>query len=203
MKSEAKQKRSKGTRRRDGASAAARGELVFEGLGVSAGIAIGEAHLVETGAIQVPEYEIAEGDGEKELERLTAALAKSDKQLRKLKTKSAELHGAAAEELGFLLDAHMQMLSGSRVIRGVEARISKQLQNAEFAVQAEISHVAQEFAGLDDPYLAARAADVREVGNRLLRNLTQTPYEAFNHRPEGSIIIADELTPADTALLDP
>jgi phosphotransferase system enzyme I (PtsI) len=202
MKSDPKQKRLKGPRRREGGSAAG-GELVFEGLGVSAGIAIGEAHLVETGAIQVPEYEIAEADVEKELARLTTALAKSDKQLRKLKTKSADLHGAAAEELGFLLDAHMQMLSGSRVIRGVEARISKQLQNAEFAVQAEISHVAQEFAGLDDPYLAARAADVREVGNRLLRNLTQTPYEAFKHMPEGSIIIAEELTPADTALLDP
>ncbi len=203
MKSEARQKRSKAPRRRDAAPPGAGGELVFEGLGVSAGIAIGEAHLVETGAVQVPEYEIAESDVEKELERLVSALAKSDKQLRKLKTKSAELHGAAAEELGFLLDAHMQMLSGSRVIRGVEVRIAKQLQNAEAAVQAEISHVAQEFAGLDDPYLAARAADVREVGNRLLRNLTQTPYEAFRHMPEGSIIIAEELTPADTALLDP
>ncbi len=203
MKSESRQKRTKAARRRDAAPPAGGGELVFEGLGVSAGIAIGEAHLVETGAVQVPEYEIAAGDVEKELERLASALAKSDKQLRKLKTKSAELHGAAAEELGFLLDAHMQMLSGSRVIRGVEVRIAKQLQNAEAAVQAEISHVAQEFAGLDDPYLAARAADVREVGNRLLRNLTQTPYEAFRHMPEGSIIIAEELTPADTALLDP
>lgn len=203
MKSEPKQKRSKTARRRDAAPAATGRELVFEGLGVSAGIAIGEAHLIETGAVQVPEYEIAAGEIEAELARLATALAKSDKQLRKLKTKSAELHGAAAEELGFLLDAHMQMLSGSRVIRGVEARIAKQLQNAEAAVQAEISHVAQEFAGLDDPYLAARAADVREVGNRLLRNLTQTPYEAFKHMPEGSIIIAEELTPADTALFDP
>ncbi len=61
----------------------------------------------------------------------------------------------------------------------------------------------QEFEGLDDAYLAARADDVREVGNRLLRNLTKTPYEAFKHLPEGAIVIAEELTPADTALLDP
>ena len=65
MKSESKQKRSKAARRRGGVPSAAGVELVFEGLGVSAGIAIGEAHLVETGAIQVPEYEIAESDVEK------------------------------------------------------------------------------------------------------------------------------------------
>ena len=176
---------------------------VLGGLGVSAGIAIGAAHLVETGAIQVPEYDIPESGIEAELARFGEALAKSERQLKKLKSKSAELHGAAAEELGFLLEAHMQMLSGSRVVRGVEGRIRRDRINAEAAVQAAISAVAEEFEGLDDPYLAARAADVREVGNRLLRNLTKTPYEAFKHVPEGAVIIAEELTPADTALLDP
>jgi phosphotransferase system enzyme I (PtsI) len=180
-----------------------RREIVLKGLGVSAGIAIGEAHVVETGAVQVPDYDIKESEIDAEIARFNEALQKSDRQLKKLKTKSAELHGAAAEELGFLLDAHMQMLSGSRVVRGVESRIRREKINAEAAVQAAISAVAQEFQALDDPYLAARADDVREVGNRLLRNLTKTPYEAFKHLPEGAIIIAEELTPADTALLDP
>jgi phosphotransferase system enzyme I (PtsI) len=180
-----------------------RREIVLKGLGVSAGIAIGEAHVVELGAVQIPEYDIAESDVDAEIERFAEALRKSDRQLKKLKTKSAELHGAAAEELGFLLDAHMQMLSGSRVVRGVENRIRRDKINAEAAVQAAITAVAEEFERLDDAYLAARADDVREVGNRLLRNLTKTPYEAFKHLPEGAIIIAEELTPADTALLDP
>jgi phosphotransferase system enzyme I (PtsI) len=180
-----------------------RREVVLKGLGVSAGIAIGEAHVVEIGAVQVPEYDLAESQVEAEIARFAEALQKSDRQLKKLKTKSAELHGAAAEELGFLLEAHMQMLSGSRVVRGVESRIRRDKINAEAAVQTAISAVAEEFERLDDPYLAARAADVREVGNRLLRNLTKTPYEAFKHLPEGAIIIAEELTPADTALLDP
>ena len=60
----------------------------------------------------------------------------------------------------------MQMLTGSRVTRGVEQRIRENRQNAEAAVQAVISKVAQDFASLDDAYLAARASDVREVGNR-------------------------------------
>jgi phosphotransferase system enzyme I (PtsI) len=191
------------TRRKRKSAEGERREVVLKGLGVSAGIAIGEAHVVEIGAVQVPEYEIKESEIEAEIERFNEALRKSDRQLKKLKTKSAELHGAAAEELGFLLDAHMQMLSGSRVVRGVEARIRRDRINAEAAVQAAISAVAQEFEALDDAYLAARADDVREVGNRLLRNLTKTPYEAFKHLPDGAIIIAEELTPADTALLDP
>jgi phosphotransferase system enzyme I (PtsI) len=191
------------SRRRRKAPDSERREIILKGLGVSAGIAIGEAHVVEIGAVQVPEYDIEESAIEAELARFAEALQKSDKQLKKLKTKSAELHGAAAEELGFLLDAHMQMLSGSRIVRGVEARIRKDKINAEAAVQRAISAVAEEFERLDDAYLAARADDVREVGNRLLRNLTKTPYEAFKHLPDGAIVIAEELTPADTALLDP
>lgn len=202
MKNEKPEDGGKSRRRRKPADGERR-EVVLKGLGVSAGIATGEAHVVEIGAVQVPEYDIAESDVDAEIERFADAIQKSDRQLKKLKTKSAELHGAAAEELGFLLEAHMQMLSGSRIVRGVENRIRREKINAEAAVQAAISAVAEEFEGLDDPYLAARADDVREVGNRLLRNLTKTPYEAFKHLPEGAIVIAEELTPADTALLDP
>jgi phosphotransferase system enzyme I (PtsI) len=178
-------------------------ERVFDGLGVSPGIGIGRVHVVDAGIITVSEYEIAEGDVEAELERFHGAVQKSERQLRKLSGKAQELHGAAAEELGFLLEAHKQMLTGSRVTRGVEGRIREHRQNAEAAVQFVISKVEHDFASLDDPYLAARASDVREVGNRILRNLTQTVYEAFKNLPAGSIVVAEELTPADTALLDP
>ena len=176
---------------------------VFDGLGVSPGIAIGPAHVVESGQIDVPEYAIAEDKVAAEQQRFADAVAKSQRQVKKLKVKSATLHGAAAEELGFLLDSRLQMLTGSRVVRGVDQRIAEQRINAEAAVRAEISQVAESFAALDDAYLAARADDIREVGDRLIRNLTRTPYQAFSRLPAGSIIIAEELTPADTALMDP
>ena len=192
-------------RKRDGAARRGRlrAERVFDGLGVSPGVAIGPAHVVEAGFIDVPEYAIAEDAVAAEQQRFAEALAKSQRQLKKLKDKSAALHGTAAEELGFLLDARLQMLTGSRVVRGVERRIAEQRINAEAAVRAEITEVAQSFAELDDAYLAARAADIREVGDRLIRNLTRTPYQAFSRLPEGSIIIAEDITPADTALMDP
>ncbi len=186
-------------RKRDGAvrRGRPRAERFFEGLGVSPGVAIGPAHVVEAGFIDVPEYAIAEDAVAAEQQRFADALAKSQRQLKKLKDKSAALHGTAAEELGFLLDARLQMLAGSRVVRGVERRIAEARVNAEAAVRAEITQVAQSFAELDDAYLAARAADIREVGDRLIRNLTRTPYQAFSRLPEGSIVIAEDITPAD------
>src|SRR5262249_1645442 len=180
-----------------------RAERIFDGLGVSQGIAIGPAHVVEAGFIDVPEYTIAEDAVAADLRPFAGPPARAQRQLKKLKDKSAALHGTAAEELGFLLDARMQMLSGSRVVRGVERRIAEERINAEAAVRAEITEVAQSFAELDDAYLPARAADIREVGDRLIRNLTRTPYQAFSRVPEDSIVIAADITPADTALMDP
>ena len=176
---------------------------VLEGLGVAPGIAIGPAHLLEAGAIPVAVHKLGEQEVAGELERFNAAVTKGQKQLRKLKTKSASLPGAAAEEIGYLLEAYLQMLSGSRLLRGVERRIREDLVNAEGAVQAEIAEIAEGFAALSDQYLAARADDIREVGERLIRNLTKTPYAAFATLPPGTIVIAEELSPADTALLDP
>ncbi len=191
------------TERRSRRAAPGRGERVFEGLGVAPGIAIGTAHLVESGVAQVPEYRLEPGQVEAEQQRFAEAVAKAQKQIRKLKGKAQNLPPAVAEEVGFLLDAHLQMLTGSRVVRGVERRIAHDRMNAEAAVQAEIAEIVQRFAALDDPYLAGRAEDIREVGGRLIRNLTKTPYQAFKHLPPGSILVAEELTPADTALMDP
>lgn len=184
-------------------TAAERATRVLDGLGVAPGVAIGPAYVQEAGAIPVAIRTLTEEEVPGELERFNAAVAKGQKQLRKLKTKSAGLPGAAAEEIGYLLEAYLQMLSGSRLLRGVERRIAQDKINAEAAVQAEIAEIAEGFAALSDRYIAARVDDIRGVGDRLIRNLTQTPYAAFAKLPPGTVVIAEELSPADTALLDP
>lgn len=178
-------------------------EIAFEGLAVSPGIAIGPAFVHEVGTVAVREYALQPNEVEQERERLRTALDKALRQLSKLKSKSAGLPPSAAEEIGYLLDAHTQMLSNSRLVRGVERRITEDRINAEAAVQAEVAAIAQDFQSMREPYLAARVQDVREVGTRLLRNLTKTPFQAFKELREGSIVIAEEITPADTALMDP
>ncbi len=180
-----------------------RGKRTFEGIAGAPGIAIGPAHVSEAGALQVPEYDIPKSGIAKEIKRFRAAMDRSQKQLRKLKAKATALPEAVAEDLGFLLDAHLLMLSGSRLLRGVEQAIAERRINAEAAVQAAISKVARGFAALPDAYMAARADDVREVGARLIRNLTETPFQALSRLTPGTIIIAEDLSPADAALIDP
>jgi phosphotransferase system enzyme I (PtsI) len=180
-----------------------RAERVLEGLGVSPGIAIGPAHITEQGEVPIPEYDVAPGAVPAELVRFEEAVAVSIKQLRKLKTKAGALPDSAAEEMGLILDAHLAMLSGSRLVRGVARRIESDGMNAERAIQSEINAIRESFAGMRDAYLAARFDDVRVVGARLLRNVTKTPYHAFKMLPEGTVVFAEELTPADAALLDP
>ncbi len=95
------------------------------------------------------------------------------------------------------------MLSNSRLVRGAEQRIGRARINAERAVQIEINEIAESFAAMRDPYLAARIEDIRVVGTRLIRNLIKKPYVAYSAVPAGTVILAEELSPADTALMDP
>lgn len=180
-----------------------RPERVLSGLAVSPGIAVGTAWRSEAGALPVPEYDLTRNLVEAERARFADAVAFAVRQLKKLKAKTTSLPDSAAEELGYLLDARLQMLSGSRLVRGVDRRIAEARINAEAAVQAEIEAITEGFEKMGDAYLAARADDIREVGDRLIRNLMKQPYQAFQNLPEGSIVIAEELTPADTVLLDP
>jgi phosphotransferase system enzyme I (PtsI) len=179
------------------------GQAVFQGLGVAPGIAIGPAHVHGAELPAFAESTVAAEQAEAERGRFRAAVESSKKQLSKLKQKTASLPPAAAEELGYLLDAHIQMLSQSRLVRGVDKRIAESLATAESAVRAESEAIAEAFEAMDDSYLAQRVQDVREVAARLVRNLTQTPWGAFKNLPEGAIVVAEEITPADTAVMDP
>src|SRR3954471_7161863 len=179
------------------------GEKRLSGIGVSPGIAIGPAYVGERGELPVSESRIAEAAVEGERARFSEAIAKSAQQLRKLKSRATALPGSAADEIGYLLDAHLAMLANSRLVRGVNQRIARQRINAERAIQLEIEEIGKSFAAIGDPYLAARIDDIRVVGTRLIRNLLKRPYVAYSSLTGGAIILAEEITPGDTALMDP
>ena len=178
------------------------GEQIWNGISIAPGIAIGPAFVIGSHGVPVPEYEIPKDQVEKELKRLHAAIAKTQRQLSQLKQKAQSLP-TGAEDITLLLEAYQGMLSGSRLIRGVEEAITKDRINAEAAVQKQIAKIKESFAAMKDEYLAARAADVGDAGDRLIRNLLQQNYNPFADVPEDGIIIAEEITPADTALLNP
>lgn len=178
-------------------------ERVLHGLGVAPGIAIGSVYLARGAELRVPQYQIPARRVKEEFQRYETAIRQAMRQLDKLRAKAAAFHGASAEELAFLLEAHGQMLRSGRLREGVQRRIEEERNNAEFAVSAEIEAIAEAFGSVEDDYLAARAEEVRQVGHRILRNLTERTFSSFAELPAGSVILAEEVTPADTALMDP
>lgn len=185
------------------AAPTARDEQRLTGIGVSPGIAIGVAYVGDRGPIVVNEIAIPENTVAAERTRFADAVTNAQKQLRKLKAHAGGLPGSASEEIGYLLDAHLAMLANSRLVRGVHQRIATSRINAERAVELEIETIAKSFAAMKDSYLAARIEDIRVVGSRLIRNLVKKPYLPYATLDDGAIILAEDITPADTALMDP
>ena len=95
------------------------------------------------------------------------------------------------------------MLVSTRLLSGIEKNIAELNVNAEAALEIVVAEVAQGFEKVKDAYLAARVQDIKDVGSRILRQLMRTPYQVYSKIPKGSIVVAQELSPADTALMDP
>jgi phosphotransferase system enzyme I (PtsI) len=182
----------------------ARKQKTFDGLAVGRGIAIGTVYRHDSRYdVYVREVRIPENRIKREQQRFAIAVRKANLEIEALQDKAKKLPGAAREELGYLLEAYQQMLKGSRLIRGVEKRIASDRINTEAAILKEINKMEDAFAAMDDSYLSGRIDDIREVGNRLVRSLGQKQATAFASLPRNAVIVSDELSPADTALLDP
>ncbi|QXM23687.1 phosphoenolpyruvate--protein phosphotransferase [Elioraea tepida] len=188
---------------RRGPSAA---ERVLHGLAVSPGIGIGRLATATESTPRIERRELFDHQVAWEIERFDAAVAASRKQLAKLRARLSILPEDANRELEPLLDAYAQMLGNSRLIRGIRRAIAEKRINAEAAVADEAEALAEAMAssGSDDRAARQRRADeVREIGRRLLRNLTATPWRNYATLPDGSVLAAELLTPSDAALLEP
>ena len=178
-------------------------ERTFHGLPVSPGIGFGVAHVRNGGVLSVPAYSIPANRAKAEATRFHRAVGSTRRQVSSLRSRIKALPGPVAEEMDFLFEAYLQMLRDSRLVRGVERRIVEDRINAEAAVQAELAEIAAVFSAMDDAYIAARLEDIREVAARLLRNLSRGGATKRETLVRNSIVVSTELTPADTALLDP
>ncbi len=181
-------------------------EQRFTGRGACAGIAIGTVWLTVEGEPDTAGRMIAAAEVEPELARLDRAVARSLGQLAKLGARLTLLPEDSQRELSPLLDAYRQMLSSSRLLRGIRRHLADRLVSAERAVAGEVELIAGRMLALpeeDGASLERRAEEVREIGRRLLRNLAEAPFRKLSDLPHGAILVADRLRPADVALLDP
>jgi phosphoenolpyruvate-protein phosphotransferase len=186
-------------------------ERRFQGIAISAGVAIGPVFRATEPEIPVTQSKIAAADIAAEGARLDAAILQSRKQLIKLRARLAVLPEESQAEIAPLIDAYIRMIGPSRLIRGIRRRVEETLLSAERAVMTEAEAIAAAIQEQAEPGLNAedraslnrRAEEVREIARRLVRNLTRTPFRSFAGLPDGAILVSESLRPADAALLDP
>lgn len=171
------------------------------GLGVSNGIAIGRAHVLVRGELEIPEYAIPDEQVEQEVARFVEALVKAKQQLREVR-KHIPRHTAA--DVAAFIDTHILMLEDSTFSDVPIQLIRTRLCNAERALQSQRDAVVAVFDEMDDPYLRTRRDDVDHVVTRIQRVLLNQKYDPHDGIEEGlggRIVVADDLTPADTVLI--
>ena len=177
------------------------------GIPASAGIAIGPIFGAAEMPVAVTRVKIQAADTEAETLRLDAAILQSRKQLQKLRARLGVLPEDSQAEIAPLLDAYLQMIGPSRLVRGARRRIGETLVSAETAVLDETDSLAQliltQTNDDDAPGRRRRAEEVREIGRRLVRNLTRAPFRSFSKLPDGAVLACESLRPSDAALLDP
>jgi phosphotransferase system enzyme I (PtsI) len=168
------------------------------GLGASPGVAIGQAWPVDRRRVKTPKYHVPEAGIEKELERLRGALIQSDEQLAEVK---ARVEGSEGAEHSGIIEAHRMMLKDEMLVLDAEKHIREDLINAEWAVKRAIRKIKDALSMVADEYFRERRADVDYVGERVVKNLMGEVVDVDEPPPDGAIVIAHDLSPADAALL--
>jgi phosphoenolpyruvate-protein phosphotransferase (PTS system enzyme I) len=168
----------------------------IQGQGISAGIAIETARYWKRKKIDIKKAAV--NDAKTELERFEAARQEACGQLDALRVKAIATIG---NENSLLFEIHRMMLEDDDFCDAVTSGIQKEQVSAEYAVKLASEEQEKVFAEMDDPYMKARAADVKDVAMRVLRILTRTENSGFSSdRPY--ILVSDDLTPSETAQLD-
>jgi multiphosphoryl transfer protein len=167
------------------------------GLPASPGTAVGPAHLFEPPLPVVPAHTAA--DPQREWDALLAALEKTRAQIARTRDAVAGRAGAYAAAI---FDAHLLFLDDDALLDPVRQAIFAEHANAAAAWQRATERVAAAYRALEDEYQRARAADITDVGRRVLRNLLGEGIPAPPFATPG-ILVAADLTPAETAHLDP
>lgn len=170
--------------------------MVLEGKSVYGGIAIGRISVFDKGDSQVKRRKIEDVDAE--LRRFEDAKEKAKEQLEELRQKALEEVGAAS---AMIFEVHQMMLDDLDYIESVTNMIQTQKINAEYAVATTGDNMAQIFSSMDDAYMKERAADLKDISNRVILVLQGKETGTINS-DEPVILLADDLAPSETVQLD-
>ncbi len=172
--------------------------VLMKGIGVSSGIVIGRAYILERGMVEPSQFcYLDPSETEGEIERFRGALKTSREQLMRIKRKM-EQDGKGKEHIR-IIDAHLMILKDNMLINDTIKAISGQRVNAEWALKTVLNDIMEYFEKMDDPYLRERAMDIEHIVNRLLLNLMGRKHESIADIREPVVVVAHDLAPTDTA----
>ena len=168
----------------------------FQGKSVYKGIVMGPVAVLKKNDYQVKRARIE--DPEAEVKRVEEAVEVSKKQLGRLYDKAVREVGEASAAI---FEVHQMMLEDEDYLESMQNMIRTELVNAEYAAAATGDNFAEMFAAMDDEYMKARSADVKDISERLVRNLSgEGDNDLSSMKP--SVIVADDLSPSETVQMD-
>ena len=169
------------------------------GIGASEGVAIGKVLLFTEEEMVIPEVKDENSTIEAELTKLEDGLKKSKTQLIAIREKVKEKMG---EDKAAIFDGHILLLEDEDLIMEVEDKIKGEGLPAAKALHDGINEYCEMISKLDDPYLRERAADLKDIGKRWLKNLLGIRIKDLSDLEPDTIVVTYDLTPSDTAQLD-
>ncbi len=177
--------------------------LTLQGTGVSNGVAIGPVHIVQRDSLEILEYVLPASAIDDEIERFTRAVETVKQELRRVKD---NIPPSTRSDIRAFIDTHLLMLEDSTLSRVPVEIIRSTYCNAEWALKLQRDAVVKVFDEMDDAYLRTRRDDIDHVVSSIQRVLLNSPiYHHVDHIQEqplsGHIIVADDLSPADTVLM--
>jgi len=172
----------------------------LQGIAVSPGVAIGEALVLDNEGFRIPRRFLPRDAVEDELERLERAMAASAAEVERNRDRVAAQLG---NEYAAIFSAHLQMLRDRRLRQEVEEMIRARHYSPEYAVSRALRRYAKVFQSLDGEYMAERANDIFDIEKRILRNLLGRRREELAHVLSPVLVLAHNLTPSETANLNP
>lgn len=171
------------------------GEFTYRGIPASPGISTGKAYIYIRSDFEIDLKSIGKDELHKEISDFEKAIDLSKKELTKIKSFSYEKIG---EKNSQIFDAQLEILCDSFFMNTVKMRIEKELRTASYIFDNEISMIGLAFQNSNDEYIKERFSDIKDIRNRVIRNMKKE--KLVSKVEENSIIIAHELTPADTIL---
>jgi phosphotransferase system enzyme I (PtsI) len=178
------------------------GTSILVGIAASPGIAIGRCWSVDRRRVRTPKRRLSPDEVEQELARFRTAIELSDLQLSEVREKVERTDGApGTAEHTAIIDMHRMMLKDEMLVHESQRLIRDDRLNAEWAVKRAVRKIKTSFHEHADEYFKERRADVDYVGERIIKNLLGQAPDVDEVPPEGAIVVAHDLSPADTALL--